>query len=91
VSGTISCAGAVEFTFVQVELRQPVGRGEVTGFGFVDVDCDGTVRPWSVEVFPEIGKKFAGGKAGTVTFALSCGPVFCSEYFNEHRVQLSRR
>jgi hypothetical protein len=91
VSGTIACVGDVEFTFIDVQLEQAVGRGEVVGFGTVDVDCDGTVRPWSIEIFPTFGKKFAGGKSATFTFAVSCGPVFCGEYFNEQRVQLSRR
>ncbi len=55
------------------------------------MDCDGTVQPWSIEIFPTFGRKFAGGKGATFTFALSCGLVFCSEYSNEQQVQLSRR
>jgi hypothetical protein len=91
VSGTISCVGDVEFTFVDVQLEQAVGRGVVAGFGSIDVDCNGTIQPWSIEIFPALGRKFAGGKAATFTFAVSCGLVFCSEYFNEQQVQLSRR
>lgn len=91
VSGTITCVGDVDFTFVDVQLEQAVGRGEVVGFGSLDVDCDGSVQPWSIEIFPTFGKKFAGGKSATFTFAVSCGPVFCSEYANEQQVQLSRR
>ena len=91
VSGTISCVGDVDFTFVDVQLEQQVGRGVVVGFGTIDVDCGGTVQPWSIEIFPAFGRKFAGGRAATFTFAVSCGPVFCSEYFNEQEVQLSRR
>jgi hypothetical protein len=55
------------------------------------VKCDGTFRPWSVEVFPVIGSKFAGGKAASVTFAVACGPFECGVDFQEHIVQLSRR
>jgi hypothetical protein len=91
VSGTIACVGDVEFTFIDVQLEQAVGRGEVVGFGSLDVDCDGAVRPWSIEILPSFGRKFAGGKSATFTFAVSCGPVFCSEYSNEQQVQLSRR
>lgn len=91
VRGTISCTGVVEFAFVDVELRQRVGRGEVFGFGTIDVTCDSTVRPWSVEVFPIFGLRFAGGKAASVTFAIACGPFECAFDFQEHIVQLSRR
>jgi len=91
VSGTIACDEDAEFTFIDVQLEQAVGRGEVGGFGTLDVDCHGTVQPWSIEIFPTFGKKFAGGKSATFTFALSCGLVFCSEYSNEQQVQLSRR
>lgn len=91
VSGAISCTGTVDFTFIDVLLRQAVGRGEVVGEGFLDVTCDGKVRPWSVEIFPFYGTKFAGGKGASFTYAVACGPIFCSESYNEQRVQLSRR
>jgi len=89
--GTITCTGVVEFAFVDVELHQRVGRGEVVGVGAVEVTCDGTTRPWSVEVFPIFGSKFAGGKAASLTLAVACGPFECGISFQEHIVQLSRR
>lgn len=89
--GTINCSGVVDFAFVDVELRQRVGRGEVVGFGTIDVTCDGTDQRWSVDVYPFIGRKFAGGKGASVTFAVACGPFECSVDYEEHRVQLSRR
>jgi hypothetical protein len=91
VSGQISCVGQVVFTFLDVELQQKVGRGVVEGFGSMEVTCDGTSRPWSVEVTPFFGTKFAGGKAASLTFAVACGRVFCGFDFDEHIVQLSRR
>jgi hypothetical protein len=91
VHGTINCGGVVDFAFVDVELHQKVGRGEVLGFGTIGVACDGLDHPWSVEVFPQIGRKFAGGKGASVTFAVACGPFDCAFDFEEHVVQLSRR
>jgi hypothetical protein len=91
VHGTINCGGVVDFSFLQVELHQQVGRGEVAGFGSVEVACDGADHPWSVEVFPALGRKFAGGKGASLTFAVACGPFDCSFDFEEHAVQLSRR
>ena len=91
VSGTIACTGVVDFTFVDVQLRQTIGLGDVVGYGFMEVACDSTVRPWSVEVFPYVGTKFVGGKGASFTFAYACGPIFCSEYYTEQQVLLSRR
>ena len=90
VRGTISCAGA-EFAFVEAELHQRVGRGEVVGIGVIDVVCDRTPQPWSLQIFPTFGQKFSGGKAASLTFSVACGTFECSVDFQEHIVQLSRR
>jgi hypothetical protein len=87
LSGTVTCSGDVLFAFVDVELRQAVGRFTVIGYSGFDVTCDGATRPWSVEVFPENGK-FAGGKAASVTFAAACGEFQCGLDFEERTVQL---
>lgn len=90
VSGTISCVGEVEFSFVVAELHQRVGRGEVVGANGMDITCDGVQRPWSLTILPEFGTKFAGGKAASFTFGVACGPVFCREGFAEQTIQLKR-
>ena len=55
----------------------------INGFGFIEgFTCDGTVQPWSAEVFGDNGI-FKGGKALTVTFAFACGQFFCGEGFDE--------
>lgn len=90
VYGTISCTGEVEFSFVSVELNQPVGRGAVYGFTDFEVTCDGTVRPWTAVIAPIIGKRFAGGKATAVTFSVACGPFACGESFLERKIKLVR-
>jgi len=88
VSGTVTCTGEVDFAFVDVELRQAVGRvSTVTGLGSFDVICDGATHPWSLEVFPSNGK-FAGGKAVSVTFALACGAFECGTDYEERIVRL---
>jgi hypothetical protein len=90
VHGTATCTGVVDFAFVDVELHQRVGRGEVVGFGEVDLRCDGNGQPWSVEVVPQFGTKFAGGKAASLAFAVACGLLDCAIDFKEYTVQLSR-
>jgi len=90
VSGTVTCSGVIDFSLVQVELHQAVGRGEVAGFGSMDVRCDGTARPWSVEVFPSApGTKFSGGKAASLSIAVACGPLQCAFDFQQHQVRLT--
>jgi hypothetical protein len=90
VYGTISCTGEVEFSFLSVELTQPVGRGAVFGFADIEITCDGTVRPWTAVVDPIIGTRFAGGRATAVTFSVACGPFFCGESFLERQIRLRR-
>jgi hypothetical protein len=88
VSGTVTCAGEnIEFAFLDVQLRQRVGRAVVSGFGSTDLLCDGDTHDWSVEVIADNGI-FKGGHAATVVFALACDPIFCGEGFAEETIHL---
>jgi len=87
VSGTVTCDGAADFAFLEVNLSQNVGRFIIRGFGGTDVTCDGATRPWSLQVLGDNGK-FAGGKALGVTFAFACGVFDCGVDFQEHVIQL---
>jgi Family of unknown function (DUF6299) len=88
VSGTVTCTGEnIEFTFIDVELQQRVGRILISGFGSIDFPCDGDTHEWSVEVFGENGL-FKGGHAAALTFAVACDPFFCGEAFEEATVKL---
>jgi hypothetical protein len=91
VSGTLSCTGQVEFSILQAQVSQRVGRGVVLGVAGTQTPCDGVARPWSLTVFPAFGTKFAGGKAATVALSIACGQVFCSIDYEQRTVQLSRR
>jgi hypothetical protein len=86
ISGTVFCEGAADFTEIDVELRQSVGRLLITGFGFTDFACDGTTHTWSVEVFGSNGL-FKGGHAVAVTTAFACG-FDCGADFEETTVRL---
>lgn len=89
ITGTVTCSGDAEFAFVDIELRQKVGRFVITGFGSVEVFCDGTPQPWSVEVLGSNGQ-FKGGQAVAVTFGLACGAFDCGFDFEEQVVKLRR-
>jgi hypothetical protein len=89
ITGTVTCSGVADFSFIDVELRQTVGRFVVSGFGSTDFTCDGTTQAWSVEIFPDSGL-FKGGRAVAVTFAVACGAIDCGEDFEEQIVRLRR-
>jgi hypothetical protein len=76
--------------FVDGELRQSIGRAEVTGqFDAASGPvCDGTTQPWSADVLPQSGK-FVGGKAITVASVTACHLVFCGTATVEQTVLLS--
>jgi len=90
ISGTVTCEGEAQFAFLEVNLRQDVGRFTIRGFNGTDVTCDGVTRPWTLEVVADNGK-FAGGKALSVTFAVACGLFECGIDFEERTVQLRRK
>lgn len=90
ITGTVTCSADAEFAFIDVQLTQRVGRFVINGFGFIDVFCDGTTQPWSVEVFGQTGQ-FKGGQTVTVTFGVACGVFECGFDFEEATVFLRGR
>ena len=90
VRGTLTCTGGGSKTFVDINLRQTVGRFILQGSGSAgEFRCDGTREPWSAVVIAENGL-FKGGRAASVTYAFACGPFECSEAFNEQTVNLRK-
>lgn len=91
VSGTVTCTGGPsQFSLVQTELRQKRGRFTVIAIGGLEVTCDATTRPWSVELVSPNGP-FGRGEAANVTMAIACGDILCSQDYEEHPVILRRR
>jgi hypothetical protein len=86
VSGTILCGADADFAFLEAQLTQRVGRVLIRGFGGTEVTCDGTTRPYTLEIIGDNGL-FKGGKAAQLTFSAACS-VLCSEYFAEQTIQL---
>jgi hypothetical protein len=70
LTGTVTCSEGA-FAFIDISLSQSVGRFTVRGFGFVEVACDGTAQPWTIEVVGDNGL-FKGGQALAVTFGQAC-------------------
>lgn len=90
VSGTYTCNPANNVfvsTWLEVGLTQRVGRTKINGFAYTDLACDGTTRPWSVDITGDNGL-FKGGKAANVTVGYACGDFDCSIDYEERTVQL---
>ena len=89
ISGTVTCTGEAEFSFIDVFVRQKVGRLFIDGYGFIEgFTCDGTTQAWSADITPFNGI-FKGGRTVTVAFAVACGEFQCGEGFQEAVVSLS--
>jgi len=85
--GQVTCVGEADFAFIDAQLTQRVGRLKIIGFGGMEITCDGTTRPWTLEIIADNGI-FRGGKAASVTFAAACGAFACGEDFEERIVRL---
>jgi hypothetical protein len=91
VRGTLTCTGDVVFSFIDVFMRQKVGRLFIDGEGAIEgFTCDGTSQPWSVDIFPFNGI-FKGGRTATFSFAAACDNFQCGEGFLETVVKLSSK
>jgi hypothetical protein len=76
ISGTVTCSGQADFTFIDVELTQTVGRFSISGFGETTFVCDGSTQLWTVEIVP-FGGLFKGGRATSDSVAVACGTILC--------------
>ena len=45
ITGTVTCSGEADFSFIEVSVRQTVGRIFINGFGGTDFLCDGAPSP----------------------------------------------
>jgi hypothetical protein len=87
ITGTATCSGG-DYLSLNAELHQTVGRLKINGYGWTDLQCVDSQR-FSIDIVGDNGK-FSGGKAASVTFAFSCGAVFCSDYATTQTVQLRK-
>jgi hypothetical protein len=79
IGGSVLCTGDAFYTQLDLQLTQTVGRFSVLGYGYLYPDafaCDGTLQPWTIEVFGITGK-FKGGQAAAAASAYACGEFEC--------------
>jgi hypothetical protein len=87
LSGTATCTNA-SWASASLELRQPVGRLSISGYGYTDFVCDGVTHTWTAEISPYNGGKFAGGKATATAYAYACGTLECRDASDQRTIQL---
>jgi hypothetical protein len=88
VSGTIACSGEGT-AFMEISLRQRVGRYVIRAFGFGESPCGTEPTAWLAEVYPDNGI-LAGGKATGSIFLGACDDVQCAEIDQAFSVRLRR-
>jgi hypothetical protein len=93
IRGTVTCTGGSVETegksFINVQLRQLVGRIAINAEGGTDFACDGETHPWSVELLSLAGK-FGGGRATVAAFSFACGVFDCASDSVDQTVTLRR-
>jgi len=91
IRGTVTCTGGDEFgkNGIDVQLSQTVGRLKITAQAGTEFACDGTTRPWELELSSTNGK-FAGGKAAVIAHAVACNDFGCDEASVERVVTLRK-
>lgn len=88
-TGTISCSQPADFSEIQVNLRQAIGRFTVQGFGFASSACEPSPTAWWVSVSGETGK-FAPGRATVQVLAFACDTFSCDEESLSANLRLRR-
>jgi len=89
VNGTFTCTGVADFSGIQGQLTQTVGRFSVSGFFFTSAPCDGVAHTLTAQVTPQNGK-FAGGPATVQAFGFACNASGCGQAEVTRQVRLSR-
>jgi hypothetical protein len=78
ISGTISCSRTADFGEVDVNLREPLGRFTIHGFGFDSLACEPTPTQWFASIAGDNGK-FGAGKATAEVSAFACDATSCDD------------
>jgi hypothetical protein len=90
LTGTITCSDVPDDAFIELVLRQRIGKYSVRGFsGFDGAQCGPEPFEWTAEFTGENGR-FGGGKAEVDVFAAACDPLQCGEFQQTFSVRLRR-
>jgi Family of unknown function (DUF6299) len=89
VTGSITCSAATSDVFVDLNLRQSVGRFTIHGFGGAGAECGPTPTAWVATIVGDNGK-FGPGKATADVSAFACDPFTCGDAFVSAAVRLRK-
>jgi hypothetical protein len=89
ITGSVTCTTATSDMFVDVELRQAVGRFTVRGFGGSGMDCGPAPTQWALSVVADSGR-FGPGKSTVNVSAFACDVFTCDDVFESISVRLRK-
>ena len=89
ISGTVTCTGTADFSGINGNVTQTVGRFTINGFFFASLTCDGTTQTWTATVTSQNGR-FGGGHATVDAFAFACNSSGCGQDQVTQQVRLRR-
>jgi hypothetical protein len=78
ITGTVRCSAATSDASVDAELRDPVGRFTIHGFGGSGIECGTDPTPWSITIVGDNGR-FGPGRATANVSAFACDAFSCAD------------
>jgi hypothetical protein len=91
VAGVVSCSSPIDYLYLEVSIRQRVGRTVIQGWGELEVvDCTAAGVPWSTRV-PSEALAFGDEPATVYVATLVCGEWDCLTFEAERDVRMRLR
>lgn len=89
LGGTITCSATTSDAFVDMELRQALGRFTIRGFGGTGIECGPAPTAWLATIVADNGR-FGPGQATANVSAFACDAFSCDDAFVSTTVRLRR-
>lgn len=89
ITGTVMCSTATSDAAVDAELREPMGRFTIRGFGGSGMACGPEPVAWSMVVVGDNGR-FGPGRTTANVWAFACDAFSCADVFVTTSVRLGK-
>lgn len=89
ITGTVTCSAATTDAAVDAELREPLGRFTIRGFGGTGIECGPEPTAWSMTAVGDNGR-FGPGRTSANVSAFACDAFSCDDAFVTTTVRLRR-
>ncbi len=89
ITGTVTCSTATSDAAVDAELREPLGRFTIRGFGGSGSECGPEPVAWTMTIVGDNGR-FGPGRATANISAFACDQFSCDDVFVTTTVRLRK-